>query len=61
MRWLLEELLAQSPEKSLIFSTDSQFGGFKKIKKEPFTLEEFWIAHDSGILKFNGFYRIEAS
>jgi len=57
-RYVLDLLLSQSPSKSIIFTTDWQFGPEHTLYFELRSLQEFWRLHDSRKLILNAAYTI---
>jgi hypothetical protein len=54
----LESLMAESPVRELIFTSDWQFGPEWTQREPPLGMEEFWRLHDRRELKLNALYSI---
>jgi hypothetical protein len=58
IRRILEDLLADSPEGRLLFTSDYQFGPSVYRYKRPIRLETFWKRHDTRRLRTNSLVQI---
>jgi hypothetical protein len=56
---MLQELIAESPVKELLFTSDWQFGPDWTKREAALRLNEFWLLHDSRRLLLNALYPIK--
>jgi hypothetical protein len=55
---ILSELLAASPQRRLVFTSDYQFGPDAKRFKRPVRISRFWELHMAGRLRANTLYSL---